>query len=137
MKCLLLIIFCACSCRAQINMLTGNGGNERTNANLQEAKLTPSTVTPDNFGKLGTYSVDGQVYAQPLYVSGVMIPGIGSVNVLYIATMHNTIYAFNADSTKPNSVLWQSNLGQPVPPLSLFSGYSDIANEIGALSTGA
>ena len=50
-----------------------------------------------NFGKVGTFPVDGQVYAQPLYVSGVAIGG-ATYNVVYVATMHNSIFAFNADT---------------------------------------
>ncbi len=84
---------------AQVNVVTANGGNDRTNANLQEGQLSPATVGAATFGKLATFPVDGQVYAQPLYASGLAIPGVGTRNVLFVATMHNSIYAFDADST--------------------------------------
>src|SRR6266487_3796954 len=104
-----IILFCLIS-RAQVNILTANGNNDRTNANLQEVRLTPASVTPATFGKLGTFPVDGQVYSQVLYVSGLSIPGRVAQNVLFVATMHNSVYAYNADSTSPTSLLWHVNL---------------------------
>src|ERR1700720_2839023 len=83
---------------AQINVLTGGYGSERTNANLQENRLTPANVTPGSFGKLGVLPVDGQVYAQPLYVSGLSVAGKGSHNVLFVFTQHNSVYAYDADA---------------------------------------
>src|ERR1700761_3726967 len=53
----------------QVNVLTANGDNYRTSSNVHETQLTPATVRAGAFGKLGSFSVDGQVYAQPLYVS--------------------------------------------------------------------
>jgi uncharacterized protein (TIGR03437 family) len=125
----------ACSlAHAQVNVLTANGSNDRTNSNLQESQLTPATVSPANFGKLGALPVDGQVYAQPLYAGGITIGG--SVhNVLFVATQHNSVYAFDADSVSPP--LWQVSLGPPVPAPLLFGQYGDIANEVGILSTPA
>ena len=128
------------SVHAQVNILTANGNNERTNANLQEFQLTPATVTPANFGKIGSYQVDGQLYAQPLYVSGVSIPGAGTRNLLIVASMHNSVYAFDADAmpqVNNPAPLWHINLGTPVPSSLLFGPYGDIANETGILSTGA
>src|SRR5438046_6385198 len=92
----LLIVTCLLG-RAQVNVLTANGNNDRTNANLQEFQLAPATVTRAGFGKLGIFPVDGQVYAQALYASKLAVPGKGVQNVLFLATMHNTVYAYNAD----------------------------------------
>jgi uncharacterized protein (TIGR03437 family) len=128
------MLFCSLG-HAQVNILTANGGNSRTNSNLQETQLAPSNVNPTNFGKLAVFPVDGQVYAQPLYVSGIAING-ATHNVLYVATQHNTIFAFDADSTAPQ-VLWQTNLGASVPAALLFGPYGDIANEVGILGTPA
>ena len=58
----------------QTQVLTANYDNERTNANLSETILTTANVNPAHFGKLGEYQVDGQIYAQPLYVTGAVIP---------------------------------------------------------------
>jgi len=71
------------------NVLTGNYDNARTNANPSETLLSPSTVKPASFGKLFSLALDGQAYAQPLYMQGVAIPGKGTHNVLFVATMHN------------------------------------------------
>ena len=122
---------------AQVMVLTANGSNDRTNANLQETNLTPVNVIPGSFGKLGSLPVDGQVYAQPLYVSGLMIPGKGLLNVLFVATMHNSVYAYNADAMAPPDLLWRVNLGPSVPSTMLYTDYSDIDPEIGILGGGA
>jgi hypothetical protein len=65
---------------AQVNVLTANYDNERTNANLKEVTLNPSNVSKDTFGKIGSFPVDGQIYAQPLYAAGIQIPGKGLRN---------------------------------------------------------
>src|SRR5579862_9020670 len=119
---------------AQVNVLTANYGNERTNANLAETTLTRSNVAVGTFGKLGILPVDGQVYAQPLYASGVSIPGQGTHNVLFVGTQHNSVFAYDADSLVAPLVLWQTNLG-PSYPSSLIPGYKDIQPEIGILGT--
>src|ERR1700722_5321119 len=78
---------------AQVDVLTANYDNNRTNANLSEFVLNKSNVNPAHFGKLYTFSIDGESYAQPLYLRGVNIPGGAARNVLYVATMHNSVYA--------------------------------------------
>ncbi len=120
---------------AQDNIVTANGGNDRTNATLRELQLSPATVSAATFGKLAAFPVDGQVYAQPLYAGGLVIPGVGTRNVLFVATMHNTVYAFDADSTSAPVVLWQASLGTAVPAPLLFGPYGDIGGEVGILST--
>ena len=136
-KPLLVLSLWACSSSAQVHVLTANGGNDRTNANLQETQLSRATVNAETFGKLGTFPVDGQVYAQPLYVSGLDIPEKGTRNVLFVATMNNSVYAFDADAVSPVSVLWRANLGIPVSAALLFGPNGDIAYNVGILGTGA
>ena len=121
------------SLQAQPNILTSNYSNARTNANVEETILKPSNVSPETFGKLGAYSVDGHVFAQPLYVRNVAIKG-ALKNVLYVATMHNSVYAFDADDPQSKEPLWQVNLGQPLPT-SYYRRFADIEKEIGILST--
>jgi uncharacterized protein (TIGR03437 family) len=118
---------------AQVNVLNVNYDAQQTAANLQETILTPQ-INSNNFGKLGTYPVDGQVYAQPLYVTGVAIGG-AMYNVVYVATMHNSVFAFNADAPQTATPLWQVNLG-PVVPSGLFN-FTDLLPEIGILGTPA
>lgn len=127
---------------AQVNVLTYHNDNARTGANTNETLLTPANVNSNTFGNLFRYGVDGYVYAQPLYVSGINIPGKGTRNVVFIASQHNSVYAFDADSTNgPGSgLLWQTNLGvSAVTPTLEFGGrygpYTDITNEVGITGT--
>jgi uncharacterized protein (TIGR03437 family) len=114
-------------------VLNVNYDKQQTGANLQETVLQPN-INWSNFGKVGTYAVDGQVYAQPLYVPGVTIAG-QQYNVVYVATMHNSVYAFNADTPQGITPLWQVNLGPAVP--SGEYNFNDILPEIGILGTPA
>jgi len=117
---------------AQVNVLTANYGNERTNANLQEQILSVDSVNPDSFGKLGSFPVDGAIYAQPLYVSGLTIGG-ATRNVVFVATTRNNVYAIDADAPESTTALWRVNLGPPVP--STFINLQSIGSEVGILST--
>ena len=121
------------SLHAQPNILTSNYGNGRTNANVEETVLNPGNVSPETFGKIGAYSVDGHVFAQPLYVKNVAISG-ELKNVLYVATMHNSVYAFDADDPQAKEPLWQVNMG-PALPTRYYRRFADIEKEIGILST--
>jgi len=136
MKSIAVIVLFSVLSHAQVNILTANGNNDRTNSNLQETQLSPATVTSSAFGKLGVLPVDGQVYSQPLIVSGLSVSGGTTHNVVFVTTMHNSVYAFDADAMSPVSTLWQVNLGASVPALLLYGPDGDIANEIGILSTG-
>jgi len=125
--------------RAQVDVLTANYDNNRTNANLNEGILNLNNVNPNQFGKLYSFPVDGQIYAQPLYVHAMNMPGKGLLNVLYVATMHNSVYAFDADASTGTAALWHVNLGSSVDPSSFkvpgSIPYTDIQLEIGILST--
>ncbi len=116
-----------------MNVLNVNYDNQQTGSNLQETSLSPQ-MNWNTFGKTGTFPVDGQVYAQPLYVSGVVIAGT-KYNVLFVATMHNSVYAFNADTPQSATPLWQVNLG-PTIPSGVFN-FTDILPEVGILGTPA
>jgi hypothetical protein len=85
---------------------TSQYDNFRTGATLGEKVLTPQNVNAKQFGKLGAFKVDGAVYAQPLFVPGVEVPGKGRHDILYVATEHDSVYAFDAD--RPGDPpLWQ------------------------------
>ena len=93
--------------------LTYHYDNTRDGANTNEVVLTPANVNTNDFFKLFTYTVDGEVYAQPLYMANVAIAGQGTHNVLFVATENDTVYAFDADSNAGTNggLLWQTNLG--------------------------
>ena len=93
------------------NVVTGQYNNSRTAANINETILTPSNVSPTTFGLLFTHTVDTNFYAQPLYVQGLTINS-ALHNVVFVATMNDTVYAFDADTAQP--ALWQVSLGTPV-----------------------
>jgi uncharacterized protein (TIGR03437 family) len=119
------------------DVLTGGYDLARTNANLNETVLTPGTVSPDQFGRLFLLPADGQIFAQPLYKSNVTVANQGVHNLVFIATAHNSVYAYDADSPAPP--LWTVNLGTPVPSSAYNTAaegaYTDVTPEIGILGT--
>ena len=116
----------------QVAVLTQHNDNYRTGANLNERKLTPATVNRSSFGKLFTVNVDGQIYAQPLYVSGLYLPNKTQHNIVYVATMTNNLYALDADN---GAKLWSRNYGAPIPVGDVQCCCTDISSTIGILST--
>ena len=100
---------------AQKSVVTWHYDNLRSGANTKEVDLTPGNVNYKTFGKLSTKPVDGYVMAQPLYVPNVNIVGQGAHNVVFVATMHNSVYAFDADDAN-NSPLWYTSIFTYSPP---------------------
>ncbi len=125
--------------KCSYNMTTQHNDNNRSGANLNEVFLNTSNVNPNKFGKLFTRQVDGQIYAQPLYVCNVNLSGLGIHNVIYVATMHNTVYAFDADDPGATQPLWEASLGPsiplPDPNIGPQGEYVDITDEVGIVST--
>ena len=125
---------------AQVSILMHHYDIARTGANLNESILTPANVNSNQFGKLLSFPVDGQMYAQPLYVPGVSISGKGTHNVVFVATEHDSVYAFDADGTTM-SPLWQRSFINPAAGVTTVSDndfsqpYDDIAPEIGITGT--
>lgn len=99
---------------AQVSVLTHHNDNARTGQNLSETTLTPAVVNTRQFGELFTHPLDGMVVAQPLYVPKLQING-ASHNVVFVATLHDGVYAFDADhKTGHNaSPLWYTSLIDP------------------------
>jgi hypothetical protein len=89
----------------QVNVLTQHNDNTRAGFNSHETVLTTSNVNASQFGKLFSLNVDDQVYAQPLVFSGLNING-GTHNVLYVATVSNTVYAFDGTT---GVLYWKKN----------------------------
>lgn len=125
------------------NVLTQHNDNARTGAVLIENVLNTSNVNVNQFGKLFSHAVQGQIYAQPLFVPFVAIPGKGFHNgVVFVATMENWLYAFDADDNNGTNAqpLWARQLhNNPVPAHVFNPNYFDIAGSaggnIGILST--
>jgi len=99
---------------AQVNVVTEHYDNARTGANLAETILNTSNVNVAQFGKLFSYTVDGSIYAQPLYVPSVPVAGQGTHNVLYVVTMNDVLYAFDADGNSVSGgLLWSVDFRNP------------------------
>jgi hypothetical protein len=101
-------------------VLTWHNDTARTGLNPQETILTLTNVNSKSFGKLFSYPVQGQIYAQPLYLQNVNIPGKGTHNVAYVATEHDQIYAFDADGLA-SQPLWQISLIDPAKGITTVS----------------
>jgi len=133
---------------ADIDVLTQRNDNASSGLNLQEKQINTGDVNKAMFGKLAFRIVDGNIYAQPLIVSGARIatrPG-ASTNVAIVATEHNSVYAFDAEvkSHVPTTAqLWHTGpdvLGAPIPYLEVDAkvgapGCTDLTTENGITST--
>ena len=106
------------------NVYTYHYNNQRTGANLNETVLTPANVNQNSFGKLFAHKVDGAIYAQPLYVANVPVAGVGTRNVVYCATEHGSVYAWDADTTggANGHPLWQISVLDPTHGVSSIAG---------------
>ncbi len=116
-----------------VNVLTQHNDNFRTGANLSETNLTVSNVNSSQFGLLFSRPVDGQIYAQPLYVSGLMISG-SLHNVVFVESENDTVYAFDADNPSASNALWQVSLGTAVP-IADFGNCADLQPQVGITGT--
>jgi hypothetical protein len=132
-SCLLFLFLSVPSTSAQAtDVLTYHNDNGRTGQNLNEEILTPANVNTNHFGKLWVLNADGLVDAQPLYAAGVSIPLKGMHNVVFVATEHDSVYAYDADST---NLFWHvSMLGTNEVP-SDARGCDQVTPEIGITAT--
>jgi hypothetical protein len=122
---------------SNIDVTTYHYDNLRTGQNLSETTLTPANVNSSKFAKLGSFSVDGRVDGQPLYLSNVAIPGQGTKNVLYVVTEHDSVFAFDADSVNgaTGTFLWKTSVLQSGESSSDDRGCGQVTPEIGITST--
>jgi len=127
-----------------LNVLTYHNDNTREGANTNEVLLTLANVNVSTFGRLITYPVDGYIYAQPLYVANLLIPGRGAHNAVFVSTEHNSVYAFDADGNGGTNggLLWHTNLGASALSDNHEFGdrynggqYTDIVPEVGITGT--
>jgi hypothetical protein len=116
-------------------MFTYHADKFRSGVNLQEFALTKSTVKSSTFGKRFSRSVDGQIYAQPLYVANLTIAG-AKHNVVFVATEHSSVYAFEADG-KTTTPFWKRSFINPSAGVTTIPKPSNalIAPEISISST--
>jgi hypothetical protein len=137
----LLFAFAASVAKAQVAVTTWHYDNARSGANPNETILTPQNVNSTQFGKLFTQPVDGAIIGQALYMPSITIPGAGVHNVVYVATMNDSVYAFDADSAtgKNAKPLWQTsfliNGAAPVPIKLQKCGGTTLWTEVGIVST--
>jgi uncharacterized protein (TIGR03437 family) len=126
---------------AQVNVLTYQYDNSRAGANLNESVLTPANVNQSQFGKLFSFAVDGYVYGQPLYLGNMSIAGKGTHNLVLVATEHDSVYAFDADSSSGANAapLWHVSFINAAAGVSTVpyadTGCNQIVPELGITST--
>jgi len=137
---LLTLCFAAMHLVAQTPVTTWHYDNQRTSANTTERLLSPSNVNVQTFGKLFTQPVDGFIVGHPLYLPAISILGEGTHNVVF-ATMHDSVYAFDADDAN-SGPLWMTSLlsyspagATTVPATVQKNGITTGWSEIGVIST--
>ena len=129
--------------KAQVNVSTQHNDNNRTGWYKNETVLNQKNVKPGLFGKLFSREVDDQIYAQPLVIFGVNLQNVGKKNLLIVATVNNTVYAFDADTAKTTAPYWQINLS-PIGSRAVKNtdmtgacggGYQDFSGNMGIVGT--
>jgi hypothetical protein len=129
-----MLLSCGVFASAQVSVLTQHNDLERTGANLQETILTRQNVNVNQFGMLFKRVVDDQVYGQPLYVSHVKVGG-GFHDVVYVTTVNNSVYAFDANAASASTPIWHVNFGAPANLHDADFGCLDINGKMGIIGT--
>jgi hypothetical protein len=119
---------------AQVDVLTQHNNNLRTGANLLETTLTPRNVNKTGFGMLYKRVLDDQLYTQPLVVTGVKTDG-GNRDLVYVTTVNNSVYAFDANDSEATLPIWHVNFGTPANVHSADFGCLDINGQMGIIGT--
>ena len=119
---------------AQVDVLTQHNDNARTGANLRETVLTPANVNKAQFGMLFKHVLDDQSYTQPLVVTNVAVSG-GARDIVYVTTVANSVYAFDANDPAATAPVWHVNFGTPADLNSAKFGCLDINGRMGIIGT--
>ncbi len=119
---------------AQVDVLTQHNDNARSGANTSETSLTPETVNSRQFGMLFKRVVDDQLYTQPLIVTHVNTDA-GTRDLVYVTTVNNSVYAFDANDSEATSPVWHVNFGTPASVHSADFGCLDINGQMGIVGT--
>lgn len=122
------------STSAQVNVLTQHNNLARTGANLHETVLNPGSVNEKQFGMIFRHVVDDQVYGQPLVLTNVRMGG-GTHDVVYVTTVNNSVYAFDANDAHALAPLWHVNFGSPANVNDGNFGCTDINGNMGIIGT--
>src|SRR6267154_670200 len=122
--------------QAAVTIPTQRGVNGRSGTTPSETTLTLQNVNSNTFGLLFERPVTGDMYPQPLIVSGMNIGG-GTHNVVFLATAANNVYAYDADDATITAPYWSVNLGTPVPATDVDCCCADIASVVGIIGTPA
>jgi hypothetical protein len=132
--CVCLFAFACSRSHAQVDVLTQHNDNARTGVNLKETVLTPANVNKTQFGMLFKRTVDDQLYTQPLVVTGVAVGG-GTRDLVYVTTVNNSVYAFDANDIDASLPVWHVNFGTPANVHSTNFGCLDINGQMGIIGT--
>lgn len=135
-----------CAVAQPTAVLTQHNDNFRTGDNLTETTLTVTNVNTNSFGLLYSRPVDDEIYAQPLILTNVNIPGVGPRNLLIIATVNDTVYAYDADDPTVVAAYWTNSFIQPPNIVAVSDDdenaigacdgtYTDFDNNFGIVST--
>ncbi len=142
----LLLLCSLASTQANVAVLMQHNNLSRTGANLEETLLKTNNVNTNTFGLVFTRAVDDQIYAQPLIITNVSIPGKGVHNLLIVATVNDSVYAFDADDASVTNAYWKVSFtnATEVPPRNTDyappvcgGNYRDFSGNIGIVSTPA
>src|ERR1700733_8295354 len=120
--------------RAQVDVLTQHNDSARTGTNLRETVLTPENVNKAQFGMLFKRVLDDQLYTQPLIATNVQVDG-GMHDIVYVTTVNNSVYAFDANDAEASAPLWHVNFGAPANGHSTDFGCLDINGQMGIIGT--
>lgn len=129
-----LSITAAIGVHAQVDVLTQHNDNARTGTNSRETTLTPENVNKTLFGMLFKRVLDDQLYTQPLIATNIQVNG-GMHDVVYVTTVNNNLYAFDANDADASSPFWHVNFGMPANVHSADFGCLDMNGQMGIIGT--